>query len=185
MVEVASRDSRMKTPTEGVCDTFKEVFTLFGQCHRVYNSKVVNDTTIDELGKHYKHAIKYVQYQFSLSEKNIETFIEVYRTRFPHATVTPKMHLLEDHIIPWLRKWHVGAGLMGEQGAESIHSHVKKLEMTHASIPKPLDRLRYIFKMYMIETNPSLLSIKPDIKRRKKREKAPSSSSSSSEQDSS
>ena len=30
--------------------------------HRVYNSKVVNDTAIDELGKHYKHAIKnYVQ----------------------------------------------------------------------------------------------------------------------------
>jgi hypothetical protein len=79
------------------------------------------------------------------------------------------MHLLEDHVIPWMKKWHVGAGLMGEQGAESIHSHVKKLETTHASIPNPLDRLRYIFKMYMIETNPSLLSLRPEIKRRKKR----------------
>lgn len=59
---------------------------------------------------------------------------------------------------------------MGEQGAESIHSHVKKLENTHASIPNPLDRLRYIFKMYMIETNPSLLSLRPEVMTRKKRQ---------------
>ena len=34
----------------------------------------------------------------------------------PHATVIPKMHLLEDHTVPLLRRWYLEAGLMGEQG---------------------------------------------------------------------
>ena len=51
-----------------------------------------------------------------------------YRAQFPWATVIPKLHVMEDHVIPWLRRFHVGAGLMGEQGAESIHARVMKLE---------------------------------------------------------
>jgi hypothetical protein len=55
------------------------------------------------------------------------------------------MHIMEDHIIPWLEQWHIGAGLMGEQGAESIHAHLMKLERQHDSIANPVDRLKYIF----------------------------------------
>ena len=43
---------------------------------------------------------------------------------FPDSSISPKMHLLEDHIIPWAKEWHVGFGLLGEQGAESIHARV-------------------------------------------------------------
>lgn len=35
------------------------------------------------------------------------------------------MHMLEEHVVPWLRMWHVGFGLMGEQGAESIHAYAE------------------------------------------------------------
>ena len=48
---VASRDCRMKTATEGVCRTFREIFTLFGKCHNTYNAMVVDDPLIDLLGK--------------------------------------------------------------------------------------------------------------------------------------
>ena len=41
-----------------------------------------------------------------------------YRLTFPQATVLPKMHILEDHVVPWIRRWRVGFGFMGEQGAE-------------------------------------------------------------------
>jgi hypothetical protein len=55
-----------------------------------------------------------------------------YRQTYPHATVTPKLHLLEDHMAPWIRKWGgVGFGVMGEQGAESIHAEFNKIEQRH------------------------------------------------------
>ena len=64
-----------------------------------------------------------------------------YRSSFPHATVLPKMHILKDHVIQWLRRWHVGAGVMGEQGAESLHAHPNKLEedyiLRHHEPPEP------------------------------------------------
>ena len=38
------------------------------------------------------------------------------------ATVPIKMHVLEDNATPWANLTHVGFGLLGEQGAESIHA---------------------------------------------------------------
>ena len=48
-----------------------------------------------------------------------------YREFFPNATILPKMHILEDHVVEWMKRWKIGAGLMGEQGAESIHAHYR------------------------------------------------------------
>ena len=44
-----------------------------------------------------------------------------YRDVFPEASIKPKLHILEDHMVNFLRNWRVGCGLLGEQGAESIH----------------------------------------------------------------
>ena len=71
-----------------------------------------------------------------------------------------------------MRRFHLGAGLMGEQGAESIHAHLNRLEATYAGIPNSLDRLKYIFKMYALETAPSLQTLKPEIKTRKRKRPA-------------
>lgn len=76
------------------------------------------------------------------------------------------MHVLEDHFIPWIRRWRLGSGLMGEQGAESIHAHLMKLERTHQSIPNDLDRLKYIFKEQTLESSPALTSLRPPLKKR-------------------
>ena len=77
---------------------------------------------------------------------------------FSHATVLPKMHTMEDHVVPWLKRWRLDSGLMGEQGAESIHAHLMKLERTHQGIPNELDRLKYFVKEHMLESDPSNLS---------------------------
>lgn len=79
------------------------------------------------------------------------------------------MHLLEDHVVPWLRRYHLGAGIMGEQGAESIHAHLNRLEATYAGIPNKLSRLKYLFKMYIVEVNALLQSLKPAVKTRKRK----------------
>ena len=97
-----------------------------------------------------------------------------YRDNFPHATILPKMHILEQHMVEWLHRYHLGAGLMGEQGAESIHQHLHRLEDTNQGIVNPLQRLKYVFNQYNLETDPTLQSCKPPIKRRK-REESPTS----------
>ena len=54
--------------------------------------------------------------------------------------------------------WHIGAGLMGERGAESIHAHVMKLERVHQGIPNPVDRLKL---EQVLESAPCLISLPP------------------------
>ena len=39
-----------------------------------------------------------------------------YRNTYPEAKVPIKMHLLEDHAVQWANTYHVGFGLLGEQG---------------------------------------------------------------------
>ena len=79
------------------------------------------------------------------------------------------MHILEDHVVPWLERWGIGAGLMGEQGAESLHAHLNTLEANFASYPDKVDRLRYIFEMYSLETTPTLNNLQPEKRRRKRK----------------
>ena len=80
------------------------------------------------------------------------------------------MHVLEDHAIPWLRRFHVGAGLMGEQGAESIHALMKSLNRTYHGISNERKRLLYMVNEHSVATAPSLLALRPPPKKRKKAE---------------
>ncbi len=52
---------------------------------------------------------------------------------------------------------------MGEQGAESVHAHLKRLEQIHQGIPNDVDRLKFIMKEHQLESEPSLNSLKPII----------------------
>lgn len=101
------------------------------------------------------------------AEKNIEEFMEFYRSSFPAATVLPKMHILETHVIPWLRKWHVGFGLMGEQGAESIHKYFNSLGRTYSGIAEPVQKLHYTMKEHFLHIAPANIDARPPIKKRK------------------
>ena len=163
-------NSSMSTPSQAVFDRFLQVFLLYGKFHDIYNSNIVDDTTIAQLGEAIITILflTYLQFPCHLFlELTIQEFLSFYRSNFPSSTVTPKMHLLEDHTVPWLKRWLLGTGLMGEQGAESIHSHVKKLEANYSGITNRLDRLKYIFNEYMLETAPCLQNLKPPLKRRK------------------
>ena len=102
------------------------------------------------------------------SETDIKKFMTHYRANFK-ATVIPKIHLLEDHITDWLKLYHLGAGLMGEQGAESIHAHLNRLESTYSGISNRVDGLKYIFQMYNLETATPLQSLQPVVKTRKRK----------------
>ena len=57
---------------------------------------------------------------------------------------------------------------MGEQGAESVHALMMKMDRTYHSIPDELDRLKYTMREHAISTAPSLLGLRPPPAKRKK-----------------
>ena len=91
-----------------------------------------------------------------------------YRTNFSDATVLPKMHILEDHVIPLLRTNRIGSGLMGEQGAESIHAKIAELEAWFSGVVNPLQRLKYVLNEHNIQATPTLNSLRPPLLKRRK-----------------
>ena len=97
----------------------------------------------------------------------MDEFLQFYREFFPHATITPKFHLLEDHVVGWMRKWHWALGLHGEQGAESIHNVFNTLERTYCAIRNPMERMQCMLKEHMLQTSPMTAELQPPIKKRK------------------
>ena len=69
-----------------------------------------------------------------------------YREKFS----APQMHMLEEHVLPWLKQWHVGFGLLGEQGIESIHAHFNSLNRTYRSMPEEVSRLKHLMKEHLL-----------------------------------
>ena len=91
---------------------------------------------------------------------------------FPHASILPKMHLLEEHMVQWLKQYHLAPGLMGNKGQRaSIHAHINWLETTYCGIANAVERLKHVFNMYTMETAPSLQTLRPPVKTRKRKRK--------------
>ena len=89
-----------------------------------------------------------------------------YRNTYPEATVPLKMHLLEDHAVQWANTYHVGFGLLGEQGAESIHAKFNRLGSVFAPIRDRVENLLCIVKEHLLSIEPQLVAaIPPPAKR--------------------
>ena len=39
-------------------------------------------------------------------------FMASYRASFPGISITPKLHILEEHVVPWIRIWRFGLGFV-------------------------------------------------------------------------
>ena len=100
---------------------------------------------------------------------HITMFMAFYREHFPHSTVIPKMHMLEKRVVDWLGEWKLGLGLMGEQGAESIHAYFNNLKRSYSNITNGVERLRCMMKQHFVHIAPSNIVCRPlPVKRRKK-----------------
>ena len=65
---------------------------------------------------------------------------------------------------------HRGRAL-GEQGAESIHAHINRLENQYNGIVNPVDRLKYVIIEHNVESTPGLNSLKPEPKKYRERKR--------------
>lgn len=93
----------------------------------------------------------------------IKKFLAFYRDSFPHATVLPKMHLLEEHLIPFLEEFGVGLGFLGEQGAEGIHARFNNIQR-HVNMANRVQRLESIMTEHYQQICPQNVSKIPEKK---------------------
>lgn len=98
---------------------------------------------------------------------DIDEFLRFYHHTFPDSSISPKLHMLEDHVVPFIRKWRVGLGMLNEQGAESIHARFNTLQRTYGSMQNKVERLKCTVKEHFRQICPDNLSRIPPTKRRK------------------
>ena len=80
--------------------------------------------------------------------------------QFPGAVVTPKFHMVEKQVVPFLQRWRLGLEFMGEQG-ESIHSQFNNLETIYGNILNMVDKKHRIVQEHYLHVQPSNIAQQP------------------------
>ena len=170
VIDVATERYPVLTPKANFLNnTFTKAFTYFANCRHIYDSgKILSDEEILELRKHYNALVTNLTLTICTIEAHIDKFLEFYRESFPGATITPKLHMMEDHVVPFLQKWKRGLGLLGEQGAESIHARFNSIRTNYSNMRNKVERLECIMREHYNQLCPDNIVRLPEIKRRKK-----------------
>ena len=79
-----------------------------------------------------------------------------YRQNFPTASITPKIHLLEDHALDQLTRFGVGFGLMNEQGGELIHTEFNRTGRVVKGMRDDVKRLMTTMRRHHLSTTPEV-----------------------------
>ena len=116
---------------------------------------------------------------FCISEDDIKNFIPYYRSNFTKETFPPKLHMLEDHVIPFIRKCRFLLGVFGEQGGESIHHEFKLFENTNISVKPASTRLEKMLEQHYLVVNPKGRELIPQRATRNLKRKATEAEGSS------
>ena len=107
-------------------------------------------------------------------EEHIQEFMATARSQVVdhnRGNITPKLHLVEHHVVSSIRRFGVSLGLLGEQGGESIHAEFNLLETTFSSVVGELEKLKMVVncKQHLLTTLPKQLATVPEARRRKKK----------------
>ena len=114
---------------------FQELLTKYGKCHLIFNSAIhLFDDDIMNLTTY------------------ITDFMTFLRSNWPVASITPKLHMLEDHVVPFVTQWHVGCGFYGEQGGEAIHKTINIMKRNY-TVRNKRNNLRYIMNNHLSAPN--------------------------------
>lgn len=85
------------------------------------------------------------------------------------GNITPKLHLLEEHVVDSIEHFGMGFSLPGEQGMESIHAETNTLNVRFNAIPATLERRRTCAEQHLLAALPQSAALRPKIKPRKRK----------------
>ena len=111
--------------SKGVKEKFDQINLAYSQVHKnISHTKPISHKIQDEL------------------QADIDSYMKLYKTFFPEQNVLPKMHILQDHCVNFIRSTGFGLGLLGEQGGELLHSTLSKFEQRSQGIRNDKKRMR-------------------------------------------
>ena len=99
-------------------------------------------------------------------EQSIISYLDFFRQNIP-GCVFPKLHFLEDHVLPWIVKYGFGMALHGEQVGEPAHREFNRLQHCARHIPNIKDQLLNMMTEQMIFTDPEIQGNIPKPLKRK------------------
>ena len=113
---MAERCPELEDMAQEVANKHGRALLLFFKCHQKFNSQ--ERFTPDQLLSLRKYNVLQLKVctlmHLQYPESDINDFLSHYRTSFPSASVMPKLHMMEDHIVDFLSHWGVGIGMLGE-----------------------------------------------------------------------
>ena len=152
---VAERCPELLFDPHLIADRYSKLMTLYADCREIFSSSDRVDGS-----------------QLSVLQDRVKTFMSAARSEIVHRSrgrITPKLHLLEFHVVPSIRRFGVGLGMLGEQGAESIHAEFNLLAREFDHVVRELDRLKMVVKQHLLTTLPQHRAKVPAIKHRQRR----------------
>eukprot|EP00731_Ephydatia_muelleri_P014501 Em0008g221a len=145
-VQATENTPELKSEAEAVYEIFHTIFTQFSECHVLYDSTVLTQDGIQKL------------------DQAIKNFFSSFDRNFKSIARTLKM---QDHMLQWLSMHQAGCGLMGEQGAESIHTKFNSSLRTYSAIKDPVAKMKSILQDHYLSISPHMTSALPLPKKRK------------------
>lgn len=106
------------------------------------------------------HSSLFLPFPFPSTELTIRSYLQYFRSNFINETIPPKMHILEDHVVPFIKKWHVGLGFLGEQGVESVHARLNSIKYNVRGLSDDLAILKSVMVTHWVQTRPGAQAIR-------------------------
>ena len=131
-------------------DKFDKINRAYSRIHiKISHTKPIDQETQDQI------------------QSDIDSYIKLYKTSFPDQNVLPKMHILQDHCVNFIRSTGFGLGLLGEQGGELLHCTLSKFEQRAQGIRNDKKRMRSQLEAHHLSNSPTVREKFPQIKSRK------------------
>ena len=121
---VCPNSQDMKDASHIIADRYSTLFMQFAACRRQYSS--CSGVTAQQITRF---------------ASDIATFMASVRKEIVgrgRGAITPKLHLLEDHVVPQMTHFSAGLGLFGEQGGEltTVCTVISQMLSTDFTLPQ-------------------------------------------------
>ena len=150
---VQERCAALLNEANVISQRYQSLLSQYAACRVIFShSKPITDLDIEQLSA------------------KVQSFLELCRREVVErqfGNITPKLHLLENHTEPMMRRLRVGLGLLGEQGAESLHSSLSSLASKFKNIPGELQRLKAVADQHLLTTTDEASKLRPRPRKRK------------------
>ena len=160
IVEAETDDALLHANSVDTCSKFRHLLLLYSACHQMLNSSLYLLLLYSACHQIFHSSLLLGDSGIKVLAQNIITFMEHFRITWPNERITPKMHILEDHVVEFIIDWKIGCGFYGEQGGEAVHQEFNKMSSAYNNIKNNLDRLRYKMDMHMLSTAPKAGGLK-------------------------